>query len=416
MNIFKILASGHGSISETNVSAFLGYLLDPHEDHGLGDEFLSRLIQKHYENQKDLGKIKLNFLFDLNGDIRSLNSVQGLSSEVYLEQSFQEDENNDSKRIIDIVVICFENKNSNNKSNYVTNQINNTIERKPKHFFLIENKIKDSAVTDGQLNAEYEATKKAFPKVGNNEISEDKISLIYITHDKISSETPEGKTSKSDNEFKKTTDSNPQLLASHFNWKVEGKGNSIMKILKEIIDDEAKGEIEPLNEIVKHAIKSFILFIDNDFESSIKEKLFGAPKKRLTEEEYLSLKQSEFGGMAGFAIKIAKKIKEDFENVNDIIYTPTCISISDKINKMVRFSFIFLYKDKISITITKDKSTDWKDHNNSLKKDPNFIGIQLNERKLNNDAHFDVYISDYKGYDDFVEPLLKNSIKYFQKK
>lgn len=33
MNIFKILASGHGSISETNISAFLGYLLNPNEDH-----------------------------------------------------------------------------------------------------------------------------------------------------------------------------------------------------------------------------------------------------------------------------------------------------------------------------------------------------------------------------------------------
>ena len=40
MNIFKILASGNGTIKEPSVSAFLGYLLNPKEDHGLGDAFL----------------------------------------------------------------------------------------------------------------------------------------------------------------------------------------------------------------------------------------------------------------------------------------------------------------------------------------------------------------------------------------
>ena len=45
MNIFKILASGDGTINEPNVSAFLGYLLNPKEDHGLRDEFLKRVIR-----------------------------------------------------------------------------------------------------------------------------------------------------------------------------------------------------------------------------------------------------------------------------------------------------------------------------------------------------------------------------------
>ena len=45
MNIFKTLASGSGSINEPNVSAFLGYLLNPKEDHGLGDAFLKKIFE-----------------------------------------------------------------------------------------------------------------------------------------------------------------------------------------------------------------------------------------------------------------------------------------------------------------------------------------------------------------------------------
>lgn len=42
MNIFKILANGKGSVNEENISAFLGYLLDPSGDHGLRHEFIKR--------------------------------------------------------------------------------------------------------------------------------------------------------------------------------------------------------------------------------------------------------------------------------------------------------------------------------------------------------------------------------------
>ena len=44
MNIFKILSSGDGSIKEPSISAFLGYLLDPRQEHGLKDGLLKALI------------------------------------------------------------------------------------------------------------------------------------------------------------------------------------------------------------------------------------------------------------------------------------------------------------------------------------------------------------------------------------
>ena len=59
MNIFKILNNGHGNVSETNVSAFLGYLLNPNEDHGLKDEFLKQLLDQIFNSKE-----KLEPLFD----------------------------------------------------------------------------------------------------------------------------------------------------------------------------------------------------------------------------------------------------------------------------------------------------------------------------------------------------------------
>ena len=52
MNIFKILSSNDGTLKEPNVSSFLAYLLDPNEDHGLGDSLLKSILSD-FESLKD---------------------------------------------------------------------------------------------------------------------------------------------------------------------------------------------------------------------------------------------------------------------------------------------------------------------------------------------------------------------------
>ena len=44
MNIFEVLSRGNGSVNEENVSAFLAYLLDPNETHGLSGVFLEAFV------------------------------------------------------------------------------------------------------------------------------------------------------------------------------------------------------------------------------------------------------------------------------------------------------------------------------------------------------------------------------------
>ncbi len=111
MNIFKILANGYGSINENNVSAFLGYLLDPNENHGLGYEFL-KLFLKEFEIE------------DFN--------PEHYDFQVFYEQTFK-------KQRIDICLVCYESENKGNSQFLMSNfmESTKTIEK----VFLIENKI-----------------------------------------------------------------------------------------------------------------------------------------------------------------------------------------------------------------------------------------------------------------------------------
>ena len=104
MNIFKTLASGSGSINEPNVSAFLGYLLNPKEDHGLGDTFLRKFLEPLLEQNKNL-----DFLKNRNLSIRS-----NFEMTVLLEQAFKDSDN--SNQIVDIVILCYEKKSQKGSS------------------------------------------------------------------------------------------------------------------------------------------------------------------------------------------------------------------------------------------------------------------------------------------------------------
>lgn len=86
MNIFKILANGDGTINEPNVSAFLGYLLDPKADHALGYEFLKAFLEPVLAGE----------------DFK----VEKYDYQIFYEQAFKEE--NAKKQIVDVVIVCYE--------------------------------------------------------------------------------------------------------------------------------------------------------------------------------------------------------------------------------------------------------------------------------------------------------------------
>ncbi|MBK9016799.1 MAG: PD-(D/E)XK nuclease family protein [Saprospiraceae bacterium] len=155
MNIFKILANGDGTLNEANISAFLGYLLNPYQDHGLGFEFLSRFLELLQIEEFNPSK------FDYG---------------VYFEQAFREKDK--SKKIVDIVLLCFESSLGDKKESFVTNILKTS--KKLKYIFLIENKINESSKKSNQLDEQFNSTKK---ELG---IEEEKIYSIYVTPEKES--------------------------------------------------------------------------------------------------------------------------------------------------------------------------------------------------------------------------------------
>ncbi|MGJ4734865.1 hypothetical protein [Leptospira levettii] len=266
MNIFKILASGDGNINEANVSAFLGYLLDPYADHGLGDELLSRILQEF--RSSEMGEsFPDNLLVD--DEVVDLSPGSSFEVEILLEQAFKDDDN-DKKQIVDIVVLIYQIKRQQKES--IAKQIlareNN---RELKQIFLIENKIKTESAQKDQLKNQYSNTLETLKRL---DLSKDKIenliSYIYMT--------PESDSVKSIfREFQNEVKNCPKF---HLFWNLkasesEKQSKSLLQIMKGIVSESQLGEMEPIHEETVYLLRSFINFIQSDFRTRLEEKVTG---------------------------------------------------------------------------------------------------------------------------------------------
>jgi|LWDU01.1.fsa_nt_gi hypothetical protein len=230
MNIFKILSSGNGSIKEPNISSFLGYLLDPGQEHGLKDGFLKTLIDPLI-----LESGVESLIISRDSVVVNLTNESAYTANVILEAKV---ELQTSKyRFIDIVVEIL------NKEKEVI------------FLVCIENKIRGGSVTEGQLNEQLEGikTKDKYKGVG--------IGYIYLTPDS---------SGKCKEEYKSFVEKNKDIPAKHVFWK--GHDDSIYNLLVEMLKQESIGKIEPIFEYSKYTIKSFLNFIDTNFQSYVEEK------------------------------------------------------------------------------------------------------------------------------------------------
>ena len=287
MNIFKTLASGSGSINEPNVSAFLGYLLNPKEDHGLGDAFLKKFLEPLLENNDNLKYMKG----------RNLSIRSNFEIEVLLEQAFKTKE----KQIVDIVILCYEKEFQ--QGLFLAESI---IQQKkegvgnPEHIFLIENKIKDEALTVGQLGKQYGKTidKLIEMKIGN---PQELVSVIYVT--------------PNDNKYSTEFDSYKEISNKcHLFWSRNGAGDStsskndtsISKIIKDILNEN----YPPIDAYCKYTLQAFLEFIEGDFKSTIKEEL---------EEKKRENPRFEYKGEKYSRPKLAERIICDYIKNNSKI-------------------------------------------------------------------------------------------------
>jgi hypothetical protein len=221
MNIFEVLNQGNSRLHEPSISAMLGYLLDTRRDHGLGDtffrEFLS-LLNREVNDNRFKEYLEKNFI----------------DTDILLEEPY---ELNDSTKYIDIQVSI----------------LNKDIQENREEDFriIIENKIKDNSVTEGQLESYYQA-------IVEDESTIDNLAIVYLT--------PFSKRRSLKTEFKNLKLKDPKHIKSWIKWNDEEHG--IIKILKKILKKESEGEINPINEYTRHTIKAFILFLDASVSST----------------------------------------------------------------------------------------------------------------------------------------------------
>lgn len=293
MNIFKILASGDGSINEPNVSAFLGYLLNPKADHGLGDsllkEFINKLISENIDNKESDLKSKkkkeinhqLKDLVDINNEVRNLSIYSDFEIKILLEQAFYSNSvEKKENQIVDIIILCYKKENQKkNKQSLAQKSINKNNDGELVQIFLIENKIRQGATRELQLEKQYENTINKLEEIGIEEITQ-KISVIFVAP----SFDEESKKSDVYDDFKTKY---PQSFSTRIFWDDNDNNDdeSMSMILKNILNLENIAEIEPITDYTKHTLKSFINFIDNGFKSSIEEDLGGAKPKRKFKSE-----------------------------------------------------------------------------------------------------------------------------------
>jgi len=203
MDIFKVLQLGNSSINEVSVTALLGYFLNPHEDHSMGDELLRELI---------------SIIDDDNNIILKEYS----NSEINIEY-----------QNMDTLIKLF------NK------------DEEEFHRIIIENKIKNAS--DREQLIKYYASQR---EAANDEVS---ITVLFITHENcndLTNQVYKGLEVKSG-------DSQKHIYWSTYDNSSEEYENSIYKSLSNIIEKERISRKDQIDSYELETIKSFSIFLNS---------------------------------------------------------------------------------------------------------------------------------------------------------
>ncbi len=232
MNIFRVLSSGNSRLREVSMSAMLGYLLSPSEDHGLGDTFLRGFLN-YVEKSTDesigwpdyIKNQRINAVVELEKCLNHMGSTSSLDISISIL-----DENQDQELIR----------------------------------LVIENKIKVSSFMEGQLTRYYNETKADLTQEGSNS----QVIFIYLTPDKTSEKLVDEFSSLSVSQ----DDRKSWLIWAEHN-SIEDK-KCVASLIKNILADEVIGDIQPINEYMRHTLKGFLrhLYTLNPEKSSVTQR------------------------------------------------------------------------------------------------------------------------------------------------
>lgn len=235
MNIFSALSTGKSRLHETSMSAMLAYFLNPDQDHGLGRIFLNKFLKLANEHNIYTNYIENSFKVEID-----------------LEVSYYTENNRND---IDVQIKILD---SNNKE---------------VHRILIENKIKIAAANPQQLKTYYDAVLQGNIKNDDNfelekdGLSENDLSVIFLT--------PESNNKILAEEYSNLETSNNSNNKVWIRWNSnDGSNQTIVSLIKEILELEQSAQISPINEYMRHTFKAFAYYINQTMNrSSIKNRI-----------------------------------------------------------------------------------------------------------------------------------------------
>ena len=228
MNIFTVLSQGKGRLNEENLSAMLGFLLSPTQTHGLGDIFLRRFLTLVAQECGEKHR------FD---DI--LASEKPIQAGVLLESVYSLGK---KRRIIDIEVQILTRS---------FNPVSTELEVTEVHRIAIENKVKASSAALQQFKEEFQGILEDAERDEHL-----KVTMVFLT--------PPGKHLNLSKEYQTL---NEELIGKHkkswLHWSDDPeKSNHITALIKGLLDSEAKVEIPPMTEYLRHTLKAFVRHIE----------------------------------------------------------------------------------------------------------------------------------------------------------
>jgi hypothetical protein len=185
------------------MSAMLGYLVDSNKDHGLGDT-LTRAFLKLLDGERFSNILAFPFI----------------NAQVSLEEPYQL---NGSRRDIDIQIIILDEQ------------------KREIHRLIIENKIKSGAANPKQLKEYYSAVLEEEPDIQN-------LSIVFLT--------PRLNSILLDAEFNNLVLAHDDHRKYWIHWSSEDR--CVAWIIKALLMQEIAGEINPINDYMRHTLKAFI--------------------------------------------------------------------------------------------------------------------------------------------------------------
>ena len=239
MNIFNVLNQGKSRMNETSMSAMLAYLLNPNQDHGLGNKFLKSFLELANNNHiyniflQELHKFK--FELDLEVQYFSGNSRR---YDIDLQIKILDKDNQELHRII------------------------------------IENKVKPSAANPEQLKNYFNVVmEKDHINDDLFELEKENLSVIFLT--------PAVQSKNLEQEFQGLTETTNKVWL-YWNSELDNE-LSIVGIIQSLLAQENQAKISPINEYMRHTLKAFAYFINESIiKSSSKNRLgedIGDPSK-----------------------------------------------------------------------------------------------------------------------------------------